>query len=324
MKIPLNPLKGTSYVYTNFKILLLIQCLDFRKGYGFYKLAKVPFRGFRGKQPHYPFLRYIGYLSMSRKKVVLYNPRCVFHTMPLALLAIGSYLDPEEYEVKIIDGRLEENDSRLLDECRNAICFGVTVLTGAPIYDAIEVTQKVKKQYPEIVTVWGGWHPSLFPEETLEEESIDIVVTGQGELPFTALLKEISVPLKGYGLEMECPLLRLFRNTCWILIPSLHTIMILLMLKNILILKAGSNWTIYHHRDAGSVAVSVPTRLCINVAGMAFQQSVWAKSLKFYGKNIILKMSISRTKLFLPMQTGSGKLLRNSSNAIFILHGLEQ
>ncbi len=43
----------------------------------------------------------------TRRKVVLYNPRAVFFTMPLALLAIGSELDPEKYEVVIVDGRLE-------------------------------------------------------------------------------------------------------------------------------------------------------------------------------------------------------------------------
>src|SRR5688572_32227074 len=43
----------------------------------------------------------------GRMKVVLYNPRAVFFTMPLALLAIGSELDPEIYEVVTIDGRLD-------------------------------------------------------------------------------------------------------------------------------------------------------------------------------------------------------------------------
>ena len=43
----------------------------------------------------------------ERVKVVLYNPRAVFFTMPLALLAVGSELDPEVYEVVTIDGRLE-------------------------------------------------------------------------------------------------------------------------------------------------------------------------------------------------------------------------
>ena len=43
----------------------------------------------------------------KRLKVVLYNPRAVFFTMPLALLAIGSELDPEVYEVVIVDARLD-------------------------------------------------------------------------------------------------------------------------------------------------------------------------------------------------------------------------
>jgi len=130
---------------------------------------------------------------MQRKKVVLYNPKCIFHTMPLALLAIGSYLDPEEYEVKIIDGRFENNNhTTLIKECEDAICLGVTVLTGAPIFDAIEATRKVKNAFPNLLNVWGGWHPSLFPDETLEEKSIDIVVVGQGEISFSGLLREIS------------------------------------------------------------------------------------------------------------------------------------
>ena len=43
----------------------------------------------------------------GRVKIVLYNPRAVFFQMPLALLAIGSQLDPDEFEVVTIDGRLE-------------------------------------------------------------------------------------------------------------------------------------------------------------------------------------------------------------------------
>jgi hypothetical protein len=43
----------------------------------------------------------------TRLKVVLYNPRAAFVTMPLALLAIGSELDPDVYEVVTIDARLD-------------------------------------------------------------------------------------------------------------------------------------------------------------------------------------------------------------------------
>jgi hypothetical protein len=51
--------------------------------------------------------------SHDRIKIVLYNPRAVFFTMPLALLAIGSQLDPEVYEVVIIDGRLDDDVATL-------------------------------------------------------------------------------------------------------------------------------------------------------------------------------------------------------------------
>jgi radical SAM superfamily enzyme YgiQ (UPF0313 family) len=128
---------------------------------------------------------------MPALKVVLYNPRSVFYTMPLALLALGSYLDPQKYEVKILDGRIDD-ESAVLKECENAICFGVTVLTGAPIHDALKITRKVKNKFPGWVIVWGGWHPSLFPEETLHEKSIDVVVNGQGEIPFASLLEAIA------------------------------------------------------------------------------------------------------------------------------------
>ena len=41
--------------------------------------------------------------QLSRHRVVLYNPRAVFFTMPLALMALGSALDRTRYDVQIID-----------------------------------------------------------------------------------------------------------------------------------------------------------------------------------------------------------------------------
>ena len=77
-----------------------------------------------------------------RLKIVLYNPRAVFFTMPLALLAIGSELDPEKYEVVIIDGRLEADaETAVLAQLEGALCLGVTVLTGAPISDAMQISR---------------------------------------------------------------------------------------------------------------------------------------------------------------------------------------
>jgi anaerobic magnesium-protoporphyrin IX monomethyl ester cyclase len=135
-----------------------------------------------------------------RQKVVLYNPRCVFWTMPLALVAIGSALDSSKYEVVIVDGRLETDPIgavlRSIDS--RTVCVGITVLTGTPIRDALEVTRKIKRVHSALPVVWGGWHPSLFPVECLEEEGVTACVVGQGEDTFRELVARFS---EGHSIE---------------------------------------------------------------------------------------------------------------------------
>lgn len=129
-----------------------------------------------------------------RQKVVLYNPHAVFYTMPLALLAVGSCLDPERYDLRIVDGRLERDPVQaVLAESDGALCLGVTVLTGAPIRDALRITRAAKARRPDLPIVWGGWHPSLFATETLvDEPAIDVTVQGQGEATFAELLERLA------------------------------------------------------------------------------------------------------------------------------------
>jgi anaerobic magnesium-protoporphyrin IX monomethyl ester cyclase len=127
-----------------------------------------------------------------RKKVVLYNPHAVFFTMPLALLAVGSALDPARYEVVIIDGRLEADPiNAVRAHLADAICVGVTVLTGAPIRDAVQISRTAKEFNPSLPVVWGGWHPSLFGVECLDEPSVDITVQAQGEETFAEILERL-------------------------------------------------------------------------------------------------------------------------------------
>jgi len=128
------------------------------------------------------------------KKVVLYNPKAVFYDMPLALIAIASNLDRKKYDPVIIDGRISQDPlSDILKEMEGSVCFGVTSLTGAPLKDAIEISEKVKKAFPEIKIVWGGWHTSLFPIQPLEDlDCVDITVQGQGELSFSEIVEALN------------------------------------------------------------------------------------------------------------------------------------
>ncbi|MGH7506746.1 MAG: B12-binding domain-containing radical SAM protein, partial [Longimicrobiales bacterium] len=128
-----------------------------------------------------------------RRKVVLYNPDAVFFTMPLALVAIGSHLDPERYEVVIVDGRLEKDPvGAVARHLEDALCFGVTVLTGAPIRDAVHVSRAVKAARPDLPVIWGGWHPSMFGPECLAEWSVDVTVQGQGEATFAEIVERLA------------------------------------------------------------------------------------------------------------------------------------
>ena len=141
-------------------------------------------------------------MAGRKHKVVLYNPDAVFYTMPLSLLAVGSNLDPARYAVRIVDGRLEDDPVRaVLAELDGALCLGVSVLTGAPIRDALRITRAAKAYRPDLPVVWGGWHPSLFPIDTLEEPTIDVTVQAQGEVTFRELVDRLAAGADLAGLR---------------------------------------------------------------------------------------------------------------------------
>lgn len=127
------------------------------------------------------------------RKVALYNPKAVFFDMPLALLSVSSGLDPQKYDVRIVDGRVSEDaHAELREACKGALCLGVTSLSGAPLTDALSATRMIRAAFPDLPIIWGGWHPSLFPKDILEQESaIDIAVYGQGETTFLEIIKAL-------------------------------------------------------------------------------------------------------------------------------------
>jgi len=108
---------------------------------------------------------------------------------PLGLLAISSLLDKEGYSISIVSQTLyDDPDKKVLEGCKNAICFGITALTGYQIADGLRMARLVREAYPNLPIVWGGWHPTIEPETTLESPYVDILVRGVGERTFTELV----------------------------------------------------------------------------------------------------------------------------------------
>jgi radical SAM superfamily enzyme YgiQ (UPF0313 family) len=60
------------------------------------------------------------------------------------------------------------------------------------IRPAIEASQLVRRLSPNLPIVYGGWHPTLLPEQTLQADYVDVVVRGQGEVTFIELLGRLN------------------------------------------------------------------------------------------------------------------------------------
>ncbi len=130
-----------------------------------------------------------------RGKVVLFYPAYDGPPLsaPLCLLSLAAPLRAAEFEVALIDAAIQPDyKSRILKEASNALCLGISVLTGPMIHGAIEVSQAVRSSFPNLPIVYGGWHPSLLPGETLNESFVDGVVRGQGELTLLELATVLS------------------------------------------------------------------------------------------------------------------------------------
>ncbi|HWF07092.1 MAG TPA: radical SAM protein [Bryobacteraceae bacterium] len=130
----------------------------------------------------------------SSKKVVLFLPPYSGQLLgpPLGLLSLAASLRGNGYNPRIIDGALNRNYlTQIAAEIGDALCFGVSLLTGPMILDAIEASRLVRKLRPDLPIVFGGWHPSLLPAQTLAEDFVDIVVRHQGEKTLVEILQRL-------------------------------------------------------------------------------------------------------------------------------------
>ncbi len=138
-------------------------------------------------------------MTKKHKKITLYDPQVdekeKLVNLPIELLAISSLLY-KDYEIKIFDCR--DDKKEVVEHAKDSICFGLTCLTGFQISDGLEVAKAVREANPKVPIVWGGWHPSLLPEQTMQNEYVDIIVRGQGERTFYELVKALE---KGNSLK---------------------------------------------------------------------------------------------------------------------------
>lgn len=100
---------------------------------------------------------------------------------PLSLLSLASPLLEAGFRVRVVDGAVESIEEAVAKEIHDALCVGISFLTGPMIRGAIALSQLVRRLRSDVPVIFGGWHSSLLPEQTLRSGQANVVVRGQGE-----------------------------------------------------------------------------------------------------------------------------------------------
>lgn len=117
-------------------------------------------------------------------------------SIPLAIMS-ASRLLAKEFSLVLIDQRTDRDwRSSLTNQLdKKPICVGITSMTGNQISHAIEAA-KIVKNNSKVPVVWGGIHPTLMPQMTIESDYADFVVKGEGEITFLELVKSLAADKK--------------------------------------------------------------------------------------------------------------------------------
>jgi len=146
-------------------------------------------------------------------RICLINPPYVIHTswgipnvfQPLGLAYLAAVLE-KKYEVTILDACIEgwrnlkrvngkfymglsyeEISSRIREISPQIVGVSVPFSISMPI--AMNIATLVKKVDENIITILGGTHPTVRPEDVISHPAVDIVVIGEGEETLPELLE---------------------------------------------------------------------------------------------------------------------------------------
>lgn len=113
----------------------------------------------------------------------------VWHAPPLGLAYMATILENDDQDVGIYDMSVEETS--LEDSLKfNPDIVGITCTTPT-LKNALITAKKVDEILPESIVLLGGPHPSIFPQELVKNDFVDIVVVGESEITIKELISSI-------------------------------------------------------------------------------------------------------------------------------------
>ncbi|MGB5895610.1 MAG: radical SAM protein [Ignavibacteriaceae bacterium] len=106
----------------------------------------------------------------------------IYEPLALEYIAAGVVND---HEVKILDLRLENNFEDVLEKFSPDV-VGITAYT-VHVNTVRNLFNKIKRWNPNVLTVVGGHHATIMPEDFLSD-SIDVIVLGEGIFTFREIV----------------------------------------------------------------------------------------------------------------------------------------
>lgn len=160
---------------------------------------------------------------MTYERVMLINPSNTIPkdsvrrlTAPLGILYVAGAIT-DAYDVTILDSTCEgyynseitgdeltygltDEQVRQRVEQADPDIVGVSCMFSSTHERALHHCELVKET-KDVPVVLGGIHPSLFPEETIIHDAVDIVIIGEGEIRFRQLLDTLNQGKKDFPFD---------------------------------------------------------------------------------------------------------------------------
>ena len=134
----------------------------------------------------------------KKKKGSIWNEvsGCV---IPHGLAVIAACLEKAGAEVRVLDTSAQVMTPAQLKEAIGSLHYdyiGITATTFI-INDALAIARVCRESVPSAKIVFGGVHPTIFPEEVLGSEFVDLVVRGEGEETVVDLMTKVPEEIQG-------------------------------------------------------------------------------------------------------------------------------
>lgn len=105
----------------------------------------------------------------------------------LGIMYISSMLKMGGHTVDLVQTDLEDYIKKISKFSPDVLAYSTT--TGEHKH-LIAVNKKIKENFPKIITIFGGPHPTFFPE-MIENEGVDVICRGEGEFIIVDLVNAL-------------------------------------------------------------------------------------------------------------------------------------